>query len=253
MSRRPKVCPGCAFTLIELLVVMAIIGVLAALLNTGIAKFKMSAQSTVCKSNLRQLGNGLELFLSENHRYPVNNRQTTPPSPANSDRMWLGQLARDAFGIAQPTPGFHREGVWRCPSAKWSAMMMSSGFTQFSDFGYNDDKFSGKGPDDEANKFGLQGHYISDKNSYAPIAESEVVAPSEMMAIADCFEGNAIFMRKPIGAFEDLGNVRTRHGGKVNVVFCDGHIEAPTLNFVFENPSDKALRRWNRDHEPHVK
>jgi prepilin-type processing-associated H-X9-DG protein len=74
-----------------------------------------------------------------------------------------------------------------------------------------------------------------------------------MMAIADCFEGNAIFMRKPISVFDDLGNVRTRHGGKVNVVFCDGHIEAPTLNFVFEDASDKALRRWNRDHEPHVK
>jgi prepilin-type N-terminal cleavage/methylation domain-containing protein/prepilin-type processing-associated H-X9-DG protein len=253
MSNRPKVSPDRAFTLIELLVVIAIIGTLAALLNTGIAKAKASAQSTLCKNNLRQLGGGLEMFVSEFNRYPINSQQTQPASSANSERFWMGQLARDAFGIAQPTPGFHREGVWRCPSAKWSAAMMNSGFTQFSDFGYNDDKFSGAGPRDEGNKFGLQGHFVAEKDLYAPIAESEVAAPSEMMAIADCFEGNGIFMRKAISAFEDLGNIRTRHGGKMNVVFCDGHIETPRIGFVFEDTSEKALRRWNRDNQPHLK
>jgi prepilin-type processing-associated H-X9-DG protein len=74
-----------------------------------------------------------------------------------------------------------------------------------------------------------------------------------MMAIGDSFEGNAILMRKPISAFQSLGNIRTRHGGKMNVVFCDGHIESPKLEFVFEDSSDKALRRWNRDHQPHLK
>jgi len=131
--------------------------------------------------------------------------------------------------------------------------MLNNGFTQFSDFGYNDDKFSGSGPKDEANKFGLQGHYVAEKDSYDPIAESEVVAPSEMMAIADCFEGNGIFMRKSIEAYESLGNIRTRHGGKMNVVFCDGHMETPTIRFVFEDTRAKALQRWNRDNQPHSK
>jgi len=34
------------------------------------------------------------------------------------------------------------------------------------------------------------------------------------------------------------------------VVFCDGHVESPTLKFQFEDASDKALSRWNRDHLP---
>ena len=38
---------------------------------------------------------------------------------------------------------------------------------------------------------------------------------------------------------------------KANVVFCDGHVESPTLKFLFEDTSDDALRRWNRDHLPH--
>jgi hypothetical protein len=31
----------------------------------------------------------------------------------------------------------------------------------------------------------------------------------------------------------------------------DGHIESPTLQFLFADTSDAALSRWNRDHQPH--
>jgi prepilin-type processing-associated H-X9-DG protein len=39
--------------------------------------------------------------------------------------------------------------------------------------------------------------------------------------------------------------------GKANVVFCDGQVESPTLQFLFADTSDAALGRWNRDHLPH--
>ncbi len=38
---------------------------------------------------------------------------------------------------------------------------------------------------------------------------------------------------------------------KSNVVFCDDHVESPTLKFLFADTSDAALSRWNRDHLPH--
>jgi prepilin-type processing-associated H-X9-DG protein len=47
-----------------------------------------------------------------------------------------------------------------------------------------------------------------------------------------------------------LGGTKRRQG-KANVVFCDGHVESPTLQFLFEDTSDAALSRWNRDHLPH--
>jgi len=40
------------------------------------------------------------------------------------------------------------------------------------------------------------------------------------------------------------------YAGKANVVFCDGHVESPTLKFLFADTSDAALARWNRGHLP---
>jgi prepilin-type processing-associated H-X9-DG protein len=42
-----------------------------------------------------------------------------------------------------------------------------------------------------------------------------------------------------------------RHQGRLNVLFCDGHVESPTLQLLFVDASDAALVRWNRDHQPH--
>ena len=60
-SWRPKGEP--AFTLIELLVVIAIIAVLASLLLSAISRGKESARCAACKSNLRQIGLGLGMYV----------------------------------------------------------------------------------------------------------------------------------------------------------------------------------------------
>jgi len=98
---------------------------------------------------------------------------------------------------------------------------------------------------------GLQGRYISRSELFEPVRESEVASPSEMMAIGDSFDGALIFYRGDLKNFESRGNASSRHQGKANVVFCDGHVESPTLQFLFEDASDEALSRWNRDHLPH--
>lgn len=253
-----------AFTFIELLVVIAIIALLAAVLLPSLARSKATAQSAACKSNLRQLGIGLQTYLSEQHYYPENRFQTKPLSLGSSDRFWSTKLVREGLGISQPATNFYQEGVWRCPSAQWSDSMQTAireDPTQISYYGYNDDKLTGN-PRDPAKKYGLQGHYVPGADlsypwadlssaSFTPIAESEVVAPSDMMAIGDGFEGNGILRRDLIDFFNQCGNALTRHHGRANVVFCDGHVESPTLKFLFEDTIDTALARWNRDHQPH--
>ena len=50
---------------------------------------------------------------------------------------------------------------------------------------------------------------------------------------------------------ESTARSKARHEGKANVVFCDGHVESPTLKLLFESTSDAALSSWNRDDLPH--
>ena len=80
-----------------------------------------------------------------------------------------------------------------------------------------------------------------------------------MMAIGDGFNGgNGVIKMVDFwhdhGLQDYFGSTKrsyARHQGKANVVFCDGHVESPTLQFLFADTSDDALSRWNRDHLPH--
>jgi prepilin-type processing-associated H-X9-DG protein len=179
----------------------------------------------------------------------------------------MAKLEQEKLGIP-PATNFNQAGVWRCPAARWSDSTLL-GFAHNtpgdfpSSYGYNDDRFSGGGSLDYTNKFGLQGHYVPDfslpmpaalmEASFRPVSESEVTVPSDMMAIGDDFSGAALLVRRPIHTFKEDGNILTRHRGNANVVFCDGHVESPTLRFLFEDDSDAALRHWNRDNQPHRK
>jgi prepilin-type N-terminal cleavage/methylation domain-containing protein len=60
-----------AFTLIELMVVVAIIALLVGVLLPALNNARDQARRTACASNLRQIGTGLQIYMSGNHdRFP---------------------------------------------------------------------------------------------------------------------------------------------------------------------------------------
>jgi prepilin-type processing-associated H-X9-DG protein/prepilin-type N-terminal cleavage/methylation domain-containing protein len=227
-----------AFTLVELLVVIAIVGILAALLLLAVSQAKRKAQRIQCAGNLHQMGIGLQVILSNDHGYPlyIENRFSS----------WVNQMEIEGFGISKPDPEFAEKGIWRCPSAKWHNVRKDEIFMSY---GYN--AYGCMPIGTRTNALGLLGHFNPSSFTSTPISDSEVVTPSDMIAIAENFGGGIAVMRGHLDGEEKNWHASLRHQNKANVVFCDGHVESPTLQFLFADTSAAALSRWNRDHQPH--
>jgi prepilin-type N-terminal cleavage/methylation domain-containing protein/prepilin-type processing-associated H-X9-DG protein len=231
-----------AFTLIELLVVIAVIGILAALLLTAVSRAKGSARQTHCANNVRQLGIALQGYLTANHAYPWVGKVHWEYTLHESE---LGPTTNSYFDLMQ-------QGVWKCPNAIKPADYWED---LYNSYGYNIYGLQSAGGITNLQGLGLHSWSVPE----SPVKESEVASPSEMIAIGDGFMGGKDMIRDGVGnlmrtygvPFGGTARAYARHQGKANVVFCDGHVESPTLKFLFEDTSDAALVRWNRDHLPH--
>ncbi len=247
-----------AFTLTELLVVIAIIGILAALLLPTLSLAKKRAQRIQCASNVRQLGIALHEFVSDNQFYPLY-IDTVKDKSGNPTTVFWNEEVGKQLGDNPKTPNYWFRGIWLCPGVPSKDILNTPG-----SYGYN---VFGIGIN--VDSLGLGGTYGFAHTPVGifvvkpPVNPSAIVNPSEMMAIGDGFHGNgaqivcgdALLGRHDYDACPGRGANTTaanaRHQGKANVVFCDGHVESPTLEFLFEDTSDAALVRWNRDHLPH--
>jgi prepilin-type processing-associated H-X9-DG protein len=250
--------------LIELLVVLGTIGILAALILAVLSRARQKVQQAECAHNVRQLGLALQEFVTDNHDYPLlanpDSRAGRYPGQLLS---WVATLQHTELSTATnriSASQYLSEGVWQCPAAhRPPAYPQGRGYASY---GYN---WYGLSAQTDTNSLGLGGHYIWDaKDSRLPappVHEREVVNPSDMMAIGDGFiggngvvrDGVLALWRRP-GVKDELGCTKrsySRHQGRADVVFCDGHVESPALKSLFEDHGDVALVRWNRDHQPH--
>jgi prepilin-type N-terminal cleavage/methylation domain-containing protein/prepilin-type processing-associated H-X9-DG protein len=248
---KPSTVKETGFTLIELLVVLAIVAIVAALLLPVISRARQKAQKAVCISNLHQLGIGLRSFVADNNAYPSMNG---PTNPYNWD--WASQIGTEISGNSKLPTGFLFHGIWRCPSApRVIHVGPPSNITgPFCSYGYN---AYGVLPAWTTNLLGLDNlprvNSISRLVGLPPVPEPGVAVPADMVAIGDSIDGMVLFRRwlREFGAPPPPWRAAERHQGRINVLFCDYHVESPTVKFVFEDKSDAALVRWNRDHQPH--
>ncbi|MGQ9731551.1 MAG: type II secretion system protein [Candidatus Zipacnadales bacterium] len=119
------------FTLIELLVVLAIIAILASLIFPVFFQARAKARSTQCVSNLRQLGQALEMYASDwDELYPFAKDISDQEVLAQWDafpqwQVWIPYMpylreAMDAY--------VRNKELWHCPADKGFTMLEDSGF-----------------------------------------------------------------------------------------------------------------------------
>jgi prepilin-type N-terminal cleavage/methylation domain-containing protein/prepilin-type processing-associated H-X9-DG protein len=276
-NRNPHPVIQSGFTLIELLVVIAIIGILAALLLPTLSKGKASAQSAACKSNLRQLGIALNMYVSEYDKYPGN---AATYSGGEFQGIWAtGMNCLNPYlgGKYDPSDinsrffwATSQRTVFACPAVPPRSALFSGVPIYGINYGYNE---LGTGWKDGKLQLGLGftveitgyadggiGQPLGQRNYVKP---SAIRNPSDMIAVGDGanwlvpdlpsvnysgpqeegFRGS-LFGVHPTGA--SGGNPQ----GNANVAFCDGRVEQGKER-NWNAPAATARARWNNDAQPH--
>ncbi len=234
-----------AFTLVELLVVLAIIAILFSLLLPALLRAQSRTRQAKCIHNVHQLGLGLNQFIADYHAYPlfINGGFRKGGYPEHHSD-WTDALEFEGLS-ASKNNRFYEAGVWRCPSASRPWHFPSE--SQYGSYGYN---AYGLRPQVE-DGLGLGGHRPNSRAALSsPVSENEVVQPAGMMAIGESY-GSMEFMRWDWQAL-DRWKASSRHQGKANVLFCDGHVESLSVTAMFIETNNAALSRWNRDNQPHL-
>jgi prepilin-type N-terminal cleavage/methylation domain-containing protein/prepilin-type processing-associated H-X9-DG protein len=237
-----------AFTLIELLVVVTIIGLLVAMVLPALASSRRMASLVVCKSNLSQLGRGLQFYANDWNDFMM------PPgydgtNGTAASLFWWGQRV-DAngnpasSGVVDHTKGFlwpylkageNPKDVFACPVLL--------------DGTYENPITT---PEAITSAYGYNGYYLCPK--WTPVwsawigtkpwqRTTTVEAPSQVFSFADAAVG--LSMEKPhLTAYLDPPQLymnrrwmenaspttHFRHQRRTNVLCVDGHSDSYSLD-----------------------
>lgn len=239
--RRPATArPANGFTLVELLVVMGIIALLIAMLMPSLSKARKQAQAIQCASNLKQVGNAVQMYVNQNRGYLGRwSNSTNWQDPAKPDEMIdPTEYTKAYWGVVYAIAGNLTKTTFHCPSAalgeKGDGLTFEQGaiYTSYSQncYGGRNSGFSDAkrvalfGNKDEIALFNRDAAGIWHGRKYSRIRHSAqtIFAWDGYESVTD---GNGdTFVNwfqwvKPDRTYEYL-----RHNKQANVLFADGHV-----------------------------
>jgi len=222
-----------SFTLVELLVVIAIVGLLAGLAIPAIGKARETANRGRCAGNLKVLSTAVLNWsaMENNGRIPMLWGNDSPSAYSSWFAVAVGATDK-ATGEALDAAGQKGPSCLYCPSMKWP---LYSGSTKVSWY--------------QGVSYGLNSRITSSTNNgvYTPSYLNRIAKPSQLILLADGATheqdgGNAFQINNIQGAAGGAGDFSKRHGGGVNIAWCDGHVtwEGPASVAVLSNTANRT-------------
>jgi prepilin-type processing-associated H-X9-DG protein/prepilin-type N-terminal cleavage/methylation domain-containing protein len=208
-----------SFTLIELLVVIAIIAILASMLLPALNQARDKAHAIKCTSNLKQIGSSVSLYNSDSQGY-------MPPYEDKSTLKWNANLVSNGYIGNTSKKGYG--GVFMCQAQKNPNISdIINSTTPYRsvlgriDYGYN---YRYIGSSRDCGRFG-------DATTWGnPAKNTQIKRPSSTILMADTMVGSdtttGYFILEPYWAIGYAGVLSVRHGGRINVLWCDGHVSS---------------------------
>lgn len=102
-------------------------------------------------------------------------------------------MAIEGLGESRSRTNYLKSGVWRCPVAQLSKVEIAENLLLIS-YGYNMGGVVSDEDENADNNFGLGGH----PSIHAPVRDSQVVSPADMMAIGEIFKSRIAFTRDAV-------------------------------------------------------
>lgn len=202
------------FTLTELLVMLLIVAVLATLLFALVRGIREKAKGAVCAQNLRQIGVGLNAYISENNgRFPNGSAHVSWLKDSSNNNLGLSwydaaaqYMGRDSYSgkfndpAADPLPD-----VFACPCGHGTPYHPAWPYT--GDYAAN--------------------LYLGQEN-HKVLTLSAVKNPSSTPYVQDTVMQNNFGVNIYSSGFSKTSDTAfaARHAGKGNILWVDGHVSS---------------------------